>query len=159
MRVGDGACPGENERVGACPAEHRAGQNLRATRKQEAVVVITTNEERALPEPFLRRCVVLNLRLPGDDEDPSNPALKGVLLKRGLEHFPKASKAVLQRAATDLLRDRHAAFLAGWKPLPGQAEYLDLIRAALASAPDKPEQQLRNLKAFSKFILRKQVAS
>jgi MoxR-like ATPase len=123
------------------------------------LIVITTNEERALPEPFLRRCVVLNLRLPGDDKDPSNPALQDFLVKRGQAHFPKASKAVLQRAATDLLRDRHAAFLAGWKPLPGQAEYLDLIRAALASAPDDPQQQLRNLEAFSKFILRKQVAS
>ncbi|HND55685.1 MAG TPA: MoxR family ATPase, partial [Pirellulaceae bacterium] len=29
------------------------------------LVVITTNEERALPDPFLRRCVVLDLKPPG----------------------------------------------------------------------------------------------
>jgi MoxR-like ATPase len=121
------------------------------------LIVITTNEERALPEPFLRRCVVLNLRLPGNDKDPDNPALRKFLEDRGAAHFPHANPEILRCAAADLQQDRRESYRAGIRPLPGQAEYLDLVRAALASAPDDPKQQEANLKAFSKFILRKQV--
>jgi MoxR-like ATPase len=120
------------------------------------LIVITTNEERSLPEPFLRRCVVLNLRLPGDDNDPQNEELREFLVRRGQAHFAQADKAMLTLAATDLLKDRHAAFKAGIRPLPGQAEYLDLVRAVLATAPQDPDKQRANLIAFSKFILRKQ---
>jgi len=123
------------------------------------LIVITTNEERALPEPFLRRCVVLHLRLPGNDHDPENADLRTFLEQRGQAHFPGASATLLKQAATDLLKDRHAAFKAGSRPLPGQAEYLDLLRATLATAPHDPDQQLANLQAFSQFILRKQVPS
>ena len=120
------------------------------------LIVITTNEERSLPEPFLRRCVVLHLRLPGDDNDLQNEELREFLVRRGQAHFPQADKAMLTLAATDLLKDRHAAFKAGIRPLPGQAEYLDLVRAVLATAPQDPVKQRANLIAFSKFILRKQ---
>jgi MoxR-like ATPase len=126
---------------------------------QPPLIVITTNEERALPEPFLRRCVVLNLRLPGNDQDPTNEPLQKFLVERGAAHFPQADRAILMLAATDLVRDRHAAFQAGFRPLPGQAEYLDLIRATLASAPGDSDKQRKNLGLFSKFILRKQVGS
>jgi MoxR-like ATPase len=120
------------------------------------LIIITTNEERSLPEPFLRRCVVLNLRLPGDDNDPQNEELREFLVRRGLAHFPHADEAMLRLAARDLLKDRHAAFKAGIRPLPGQAEYLDLVRAVLATAPHDPVRQQANLITFSKYILRKQ---
>lgn len=121
------------------------------------LIVITTNEERELPEAFVRRCVVLNLRLPGDDKDATNPKLHELLVNRGKRHFPRADVNVLEQAATDLLKDRHAAYKAGIRPLPGQAEYLDLVRAVLATAPDDSSKQKANLTAFSKFILRKRV--
>jgi MoxR-like ATPase len=121
------------------------------------LIVITTNEERTLPEAFLRRCVILNLSLPGDEQDPNNPKLKKFLFDRGRAHFPNADKQILRLAATCLVRDRHAAFKGGFTQRPGQAEYLDLVRATLATAPLDAEKQRANLKAFSKFILRKQV--
>src|SRR5262249_39794880 len=46
------------------------------------LVIITTNEERALPDAFLRRCLVLRLGLP-DDEDK----LQAELQSRGKAHF------------------------------------------------------------------------
>jgi MoxR-like ATPase len=123
------------------------------------LIIITTNEERALPDPFLRRCVVLVLRLPGDDREPRNPQLLKLLCDRGKAHFPGADlgeDGILQLAAEQVIRDRSRAALRGQTLLPGQAEYLDLVRAALASAPGDPDRQRKNLQRFAKFILEKQ---
>jgi MoxR-like ATPase len=64
------------------------------------LVVITTNEERALPDAFVRRCLVLHLRLPSDPK-----RLAERLIARGRAHFnrpdrPPVSEKVLQRAQT-----------------------------------------------------------
>jgi MoxR-like ATPase len=95
------------------------------------LVIITTNEERALPDAFIRRCLVLHLRLPEQRDD-----LITHLKARALAHFPQArypqaTDALLQSAAELLVQDRETAQSKHWLPLPGQAEYLDLVRAVL----------------------------
>ncbi len=65
------------------------------------LVIITTNNERALPDAFLRRCLVLHLMLPDDET-----ALKKVLVYRGGRHFPDADGNVLNEAAQQLYLDR-----------------------------------------------------
>lgn len=126
------------------------------------LVVITTNEERALPDAFLRRCVVLDLELPGRfDRDGRNPVLHDWLVKRGVHHFlgknPQTSMSVLKRAADLLLVDRHQAVVSQWSPKPGQAEYFDLVRAVVELDPGvhNESQQLKRLEAVSRFVLRK----
>jgi hypothetical protein len=54
-----------------------------------------------------------------------------------------------------LVRDRFVARRDGFTPLPGQAEYLDLVRATVDSAVTFEEQEA-NLKKYAPFILRKQ---
>lgn len=93
------------------------------------LVVITTNEERELPAAFVRRCVVHDIRLP-----PTGDALVEFLVDRGRSHFPKAAESVLRKAAELTVQDRQAAEEQGLRPLPGQAEYLDLLRAAFAGS-------------------------
>jgi hypothetical protein len=113
------------------------------------LVVITTNEERELPDAFLRRCMVLSLRLPESDA-----ALIDFLCARGLSHFSQTSHpAVRLQAAELLLKDRKAALNQGL-PAPGQAEYLDLLRALANLATDEPGQ-LELLKEISPFTLQK----
>lgn len=100
------------------------------------LVVITTNEERVLPNAFLRRCLVLNLSLPETEGD-----LIATLMERGRAHF-KAGLADGRAAPSDRLLTEAAKRLATQRaaclvpPKPGQAEYLDLVRAVcqLASA-------------------------
>ena len=87
--------------------------------KAVPLVVITTNEERMLPDAFVRRCLVHELSLP---EDPDK--LKDVLTRRAAAHFPEAPSTLLTETATMLVEDRKRP-----KPGPGLAEYLDLIRA------------------------------
>jgi MoxR-like ATPase len=87
------------------------------------LVIITTNEERALPDAFLRRCLVLHLELP---DDPAK--LRAYVGPRARLHFPKLQQAVLEAAIDRLVEARAQAALVGANP-PGLAELVDLLRA------------------------------
>ncbi len=113
------------------------------------LVVITTNEERELPAAFVRRCLVLNLCPPADED-----AFTAYLIERGELHFGVRCHAdVYHEAARLLWRDRQAASAQGLQG-PGQAEYLDLLRAVVALAPEHGEQP-GLLAKVSGFALRK----
>lgn len=114
------------------------------------IVVITTNEERALPDAFVRRCLVLFLSLP-----PDKDRLITFLVHRGRAHFPDAEQEVLNAAAEQLCKDRQHAADQHWLPLPGQAEYLDLMRAVLFLAPDQPGRQIEVLREIARYTLQK----
>jgi MoxR-like ATPase len=92
------------------------------------LVIITTNRERELPRAFLRRCLVLTLDLPEKDD-----ALKALLVERGRQHLTDASGQrvhddILELVAGQLITDRKLAKERAC-PVPGQAEYLDILRA------------------------------
>lgn len=113
------------------------------------LVIITTNEERALPDAFVRRCLVLHLRLPSDTK-----TLKRRLVARGRAHFKQVSAKVLVRAARLLIADRETARENHWLPLPGQAEYLDLVRAVITrERTTKAQAALMN--KVAEFVLKK----
>lgn len=122
------------------------------------LVIITTNEERDLPNAFLRRCLVLHLKL-----DEQN--LVHDLVKRGKVHFPelqdiqieiqtqdKSKKVdVLTFAAEMLKDDRQYAVENQLHPKPGLAEYLDLLRAFQELRDqgfEEPEKLLENIRQF-----------
>jgi MoxR-like ATPase len=116
------------------------------------LVVVTTNEERALPDPFLRRCLVLQLRWPKETED-----FVADIVRRGRAHFPKCGDKVLDEAARMLAKDRERVGAMGLFA-PGGAEYLDLLRALLELAPDDEEKQLEVLERIARFVLDKHPA-
>lgn len=112
------------------------------------LVVVTTNEERSLPDAFLRRCVVLPLALSTDDP-------QDWLVRRGRAHFPADGVSfmeddVLQEAARLLLQER-AKLARHELSRPGLAEYLDLLRAVSELAQDKAAamDKLKKLKKFT----------
>jgi MoxR-like ATPase len=111
------------------------------------LIVITTNEERDLPAAFLRRCIVLNLAPEGDYE--------AWLLDRALAHYgpggvARIDRAVLKRAASQLVQDRTQMLAAGL-PTPGPAEYLDLLQALHELAPDDKAEQLKWMDKLSQY--------
>jgi MoxR-like ATPase len=112
------------------------------------LVVITTNEERALPDAFLRRCLVLHIELPADAK-----ALEDLLVQRGQAHFPKAAQAVLRKAAEQLVKDRED-LKKRRLPAPGQAEYLDLVRA-LTNLKSGEAAQIEILDQIAPYVLQK----
>jgi MoxR-like ATPase len=115
------------------------------------LIMLTTNEERVLPDAFLRRCLVLYLTLPRDDKD-----LIAHLQERGRAHFgSQTTDDVLREAARQLVADRRYAEQEQLSPLPGQAEYLDLVRAVIGLAQGDVHKQQALLASAARFTLRK----
>lgn len=113
------------------------------------LVVISTNEERELPGAFVRRCMVLQMEVPDKEEE-----FVQWLMERGRHHFgERCGKEVRMVAAKQLWGDRQEADRQGVTP-PGQAEYLDMLRAVGAMAEGE-EAQLDVLAKIKDFALRK----
>lgn len=112
------------------------------------LVIITTNEERELPAAFVRRCLVLPLNLPENKAE-----LTGFLCRRGAVHFGgQCSEEVRLRAAEMLAEDRWN--VEPGQPRPGQAEYLDLLRAVIGMAEGEAGQ-IELLTILRRFVYRK----
>lgn len=105
------------------------------------LVIITTNQERVLPDAFLRRCLVLHMK----------PYTKSQLVERGVARFGEGHRDLVQSAATQLIRDREDSP----PPRPGLAEYLDLIRAVLKLACEQQRDPIDIMHELEEFILRK----
>jgi MoxR-like ATPase len=115
--------------------------------ERRLLVVVTTNEERSLPDAFLRRCVVLHLECRRED-----------LPSRARRHFPvkehpAAVDEVLHRASELLWSQREHCRGRGLAP-PGQAEYLDLLRA-VTGLTKKPKNALELLERLARFTFAK----
>jgi MoxR-like ATPase len=115
------------------------------------LVLVTTNEERPLPDAFVRRCLVLQLRLP----EASEKELIDYLERRATAHFPDTDSKLLELAVKQLIKDRAKARQEHWLPLPGQAEFIDLLRAVRDLAPCDPASQCAQLERIAGFALRK----
>lgn len=111
------------------------------------LVVVTTNEERSLPDAFLRRCLVHHLRVPDGDD------LVRWLVRRGRAHFEACAVRVLKAAAAQVAEDRATVKRRRLSP-PGQAEYLDLLRA-VTDRETTPAGQVKLLKRIKRFALEK----
>ncbi len=114
----------------------------------EPLVVITTNEERSLPDAFLRRCAVHHLDL---DDDPEK--LGQWLLRLGDAHHRDLGADALSEAAEMVLEDREACLQEELNP-PGGAEYLDLLRV-VAARSKTPADAREHMATARKFLLRK----
>lgn len=124
---------------------------------QPPLVVITTNEDRVLPNAFIRRCLVLHLELPAEDA-----ALRDFLVARGEAHERELDRAFLTEAADRLIAERNAAKAKHVRPLPGQAEYLDLIRAVASICDADKRKKLKPgdvLARIKDFVLMKNVGA
>lgn len=110
-------------------------------------IVLTTNEERTLPNAFLRRCIVHEMQ--------PNESMEDWLLRRGAAHFKDTvSEAAQVLAASLLMEDRKAIKSRGLMP-PGQAEYLDLLRALAELAEGDFARQESLVKMLSAYVFRK----
>jgi len=96
--------------------------------KQRPIVIITSNNEKELPDAFLRRCFFHYIRFPDRDT-----------MTRIVDvHFPKLQKKLLSEALTLFYEIREVP---GLKKKPSTSELLDWLKLLLTE--DIPPEALR----------------
>ena len=96
---------------------YETGQQV--TAKHRPIIIITSNNEKELPDAFLRRCFFHYIRFP----DQST-------LEKIVEiHFPNIKKSLLDRALTQFFEIRETP---GLKKKPSTSEVLDWLKLLLA---------------------------
>jgi len=111
---------------------YETGQTIRA--RHRPVVIITSNNEKELPDAFLRRCFFHYIRFP--DEATLREIVK--------VHFPQIKEALLTTALTQFLELRETP---GLKKKPSTSEVLDWLKLLLAEDL-APEDLRRDGKAM-----------
>ncbi len=114
------------------------------------LAIVTTNDERVLPDAFTRRCIVLDLKLP-----EGKAALIEHLVRRGNAHFPEMAEELLRQAAELVADDRAAYQQQRLRPLPGQAEFIDLLRVLDRRSLGNAAVQEKMLNDIARFVVRK----
>lgn len=135
------------------PTAADPGKPARAGHK--LLIVITSNNDRELPAPFLRRCVTLNMSLP-DEETQATEFLQALRL-RCRAHFDagQVSDGVVD-AVIEAVRRHRMQVPVGQGVRPGTSEALDLLRALHDIAPGKPKTQLDWMAKLQLYVLCKQ---
>ncbi|MER5486262.1 MoxR family ATPase [Streptomyces sp. NPDC002812] len=109
------------------------------------LIVITTNEERELPQAFLRRCVIAQLQPPQDVEELVRIAHRHLTAR--LSEVNATDLALAAALAEELQAVRQAASRDGVRR-PSTAEYLDALWACRSlgiTVDDERWQALRGL--------------
>ena len=89
---------------------------------QRPIVFITSNREKRLPEPFLRRCLYVRLRFPDTAEE-----LTEIVLKNTRETPVEINRGLLDAAVNAFRRVRTAAVGTAQKP-PTTSELIDWVK-------------------------------
>tara|TARA_Y100001936_G_scaffold252561_1_gene312776 strand:- start:7811 stop:8668 length:858 start_codon:yes stop_codon:yes gene_type:complete len=101
-------------------------QNILA--RERPIVIITSNNEKDLPDAFLRRCFFHYIRFPDEE------TMKSIIEV----HFPKIKKKLVDSALKSFFEVREVP---GIKKKPSTSELLDWIKLLLAE--DVPPELLR----------------
>ena len=114
---------------------YETGETIKS--KQRPIVIITSNNEKELPDAFLRRCFFHYIKFPDHE----------TLSKIVNVHFPKIKKNLLNEALNRFFEIRETP---GLKKKPSTSEILDWLKLILAEDLD-PEE----LKSDGKNLLPK----
>ncbi len=106
---------------------YETGQTVRA--RQRPIIIITSNNEKELPDAFLRRCFFHFIRFPDRDTMRQIVAV----------HFPNIAQSLVQQALEVFFEVRE---IPGLKKKPSTSELIDWLKLLLAD--EIPEEILKN---------------
>ncbi|MFA5493817.1 MAG: MoxR family ATPase [Porticoccaceae bacterium] len=106
---------------------YETGETIRA--KQRPIVIITSNNEKELPDAFLRRCFFHFIKFPGRD------TMEEIVRV----HFPDIKKALVSEALDMFFELRQVP---GLKKKPSTSELIDWLKLLLSD--DIPDDILKN---------------
>ena len=99
------------------------GRRIQGDPSQRPIVVITSNREKQLPEPFLRRCLYIELKF------PENPTVLATILRKNLgDQAGEITDRLLQAAIARFFEVRSAALQSGAQKPPATSELIDWVR-------------------------------
>ena len=99
------------------------GRRVQSEGGARPIVVITSNREKQLPEPFLRRCLYIELKFPED------PAVLASILRKNLDKNAEAiSEDLLEAAISRFLEVRRQAQQLGAQKPPATSELIDWVK-------------------------------
>ena len=115
---------------------YETGETIKA--KQRPIVIITSNNEKELPDAFLRRCFFHYIRFPEMDT-----------LRKIVEvHHPGIKEALLTTALTQFYEIRDQT---GLKKKPSTSEVLDWLKLLLAEDMDPADLKRDGASALPKL--------
>jgi MoxR-like ATPase len=106
----------------ACVAMHGFGSVISTEPGKEPIVVITSNREKRLPEPFLRRCIYIRLRFPETAEE-----LYAIVEKNFQATNEEINTEVLKAAVNTFRKIRELSTGTAQK-LPSTSELIDWVK-------------------------------
>ena len=115
---------------------YETGQTIKAHNRP--IVIITSNNEKELPEAFLRRCFFHYIKFPEID----------TLKKIVNVHFPKIKKTLLDSALKTFFEIREVP---GLKKKPSTSEALDWIKLLLIEDLDPSDLKTQSNKLLPKL--------
>ena len=115
---------------------YETGQTIKADNRP--IVIITSNNEKELPEAFLRRCFFHYIKFPEID----------TLKKIVNVHFPKIKKTLLDSALKTFFEIRE---IPGLKKKPSTSEALDWIKLLLIEDLDPSDLKTQSNKLLPKL--------
>ncbi len=115
---------------------YETGETIRA--KQRPIVIITSNNEKELPDAFLRRCFFHYIKFPDAD---TMQAIIDV-------HFPDIKKTLVEAALTQFYELRETP---GLKKKPSTSEVLDWLKLLLAEDLDASDLRRDGVNALPKL--------
>ncbi len=98
------------------------GRTISGNRRTPPIVVLTSNREKRLPEPFLRRCLYVRVTFPQTAEE-----LREIVRRNTRETLPELVDGVLNAAVKSFIDLRHLAVGQTQKP-PTTSELIDWVR-------------------------------
>jgi MoxR-like ATPase len=98
------------------------GRTVHSDENTRPIVVLTSNREKRLPEPFLRRCLYVRVTFPQTAEE-----LREIVRRNTRTSLPDLSEDVLNAAVKRFLDMRHLAVGQTQKP-PTTSELIDWVR-------------------------------
>ncbi len=109
----------------ACAAARGFGRHVKGPEGgARPIVLITSNREKQLPEPFLRRCLYVQLDFPAD-----NPAMLADIVRKNLDaRLDQIGDELITGAVERLCRIRERGRELGMQKLPATSELVDWVR-------------------------------
>jgi len=106
---------------------YETGETIKA--KHRPIIIITSNNEKELPDAFLRRCFFHFINFPGKE------TMKEIIAV----HYPKIKKSLVQEALEVFFELRE---IPGLKKKPSTSELIDWLK--LLMADEIPDEILKN---------------